>query len=303
MGRTAALALAIAIVVAIVSYALSFRRSFIRIPETAEIGPIPRSQFHLLPISLFDRTFLRDPPQRACFHFISSTLLRSEIHLQIAAAFAAMGMVVAAQAFASSFRPGVSASLSLRFPSEDLLSIPYILNFCIVVGIRLAFEIPADLRATWIFALWINQDALQSRPIARKVLLTFSVAPLIPICFVSSWILWTFSVAILHTAVFAACSVVFIELVLLRFRKIPFTCTYPPFKSYSALVFVGYLFGFVIFTAYLPELELWSLAEPWRISLFIPILAIILGSIHFYRKQMLDMDKRLIFEESSASSF
>jgi hypothetical protein len=301
MTRSALLALGISLVVAVLSYALSFRRSFIRIPETAEVGPLPRSQFHLLPVNLFDRSILRDPPQRACFHFITRTLLRSEAHLQIASAFVAMGLVVVAQSIASAVHS--NSPTTLRNPSEDLLSIPFILSFCIILGIRFAFEIPADLRANWVFAVWIDPDALQTRPIARKILLTFSLAPLVPICFVSSVIVWGFGIAFLHTAIFAACTVAFVELLLLRFRKIPFTCTYPPFQSHSALILVGYLFGFVIFTSYVPELELWSLAEPWRTSLFIPLVAAILVSVQQYRKQMLDMDKHLIFEESSASGF
>ena len=301
LTRTALFALGVSLAVAILSYALSFRRSFIRIPETAEVGPLPRSQFHLLPIDLFDRSILRDPPQRACFHFITRTLLRSEAHLQIVSAFVAMALVASAQAFASSFHPNAAAVV--RNPSEDLFSIPFIMSFCIIVGIRLTFEIPSDLRANWVFALWIDPETLQTRPIARKVLLTFSFAPLVPICFVSSWILWGFSTALLHTAIFTACTVAFVEILLLRFRKIPFTCSYPAFQSHSALIFVAYLFGFVLFTVYVPELELWSLADPWRTILFIPLVAIILLSIHFYRKQMLDMDKHLIFEEISASNF
>lgn len=212
-----------------------------------------------------------------------------------------MGLVVSAQSLASAIHSNTASML--RNPSEDLLSIPFILSFCIIIGMRFAFEIPADLRANWVFAVWIDPDALQTRPIARKILLTFSLAPLVPICFVSSVILWGFGIALLHTVIFAACTVAFVELLLLRFRKIPFTCTYPPFQSHSALILVGYLFGFVIFTSYLPELELWSLAEPWRTSLFIPLVGAILVSVQQYRKQMLDMDKHLIFEESSASGF
>jgi hypothetical protein len=301
MTHTAIFALGISLAISILSYALSFRRAFIRIPETTEVGPLPRSQFHLLPVSLFDRIFLSDPAQRACFHFIIRTLLRSEAHLQIASAFVAMGLVVSARSLAPGFHSNIATML--RNPSEDLLSIPFILSFCIIIGIRFAFEIPADLRANWVFAVWIDPDALQTRPIARKILLTFSLAPLVPICFVSSAILWGFGIALLHTVIFAACTVAFVELLLLRFRKIPFTCTYPPFQSHSALILVGYLFGFVIFTSYLPELELWSLAEPWRTSLFIPLVGAILVSVQQYRKQMLDMDKHLIFEESSASGF
>jgi hypothetical protein len=301
MTRTALFGLGISVTVALLSYALSFRRSFIRIPETAEVGPLPRSQFHLFPTGLMDRTILRDLPQRACFRFITRTLLRSEAHLQIASAFIAMGLVVGAQAIAPAFRANTAAAI--HRPSEDLLSLPYILSFCIIIGIRLAFEIPSDLRANWVFALWIDPDALQARPIARKVLLTFSLGPLVPICFASSAILWGLESAFLHTAIFAACTVAFVEILLLRFRKIPFTCSHPQFQSHSALIFVAYLFGFLIFTAYIPELELWSLAGPWRVTLFIPLIAAILLSIHQYRKQMLDMDKHLIFEEISPSGF
>ena len=301
MARTALLALGISLAVAILSYTLSFRRSFIRIPETAEVGPLPRSQFHFLPVKLFDRVFLRDPQQRACFHFITRTLLRGETHLQIVSAFAAMALVASAQSVASVFQ--IHAAVRWRTPSEDLLSIPFVLSFCIIVGIRLAFAIPSDLRANWVFALWIDPDTLQTRPIARKALLTFSLLPLIPICFAGTWILWGFGVALLHTAVFAACTVALVELLLLRFRKIPFTCSYPPFQSHAALIFVAYLFGFVLFTSYLPELELWSLADPWRAIVFIPLVAVILLSSYFYRKQMLDMDKHLIFEEIPASHF
>lgn len=301
LARTAILALGLCVAAALVSYALSFRRAFLRIPEATEVGPLPRSQFHLLPVGVFDRAILRDLPQRACFHFVTRTLLRNETHLQVAAAFFAMGLVVSAQSLASTLRG--HGAIALRSPSEELLSIPFILSFCIIVGIRMTFEIPSELRANWVFALWIDPDALQTRPIARKVLLTFSLVPLAPICLVSSWILWGLGVALMHTAILVACTFAFVEVLLLRFRKIPFTCSYPPFQSQSALIFVGYLFGFLIFTGYLPELELWSLSDAWRVILFIPILASILLSIRYYRKQMLDMDKQLIFEEGSASSF
>jgi hypothetical protein len=301
MTRTALGALGISLAVAVLSYTLSFRRSFIRIPETAEVGPLPRSQFHLLPVNFFDGIFLREPPQRACFHFTTRTLLRSEAHLQIVSAFAATALVVSAQSVASAFQN--RAAVHLRNPSEDLLSVPFILGFCVIVGMRLSFEVPSDLRANWVFALWIDPNTLQMRPVARKVLLSFALAPLAPMCLLSSWLLWGFATALLHTAILIACTIAFVESLLLRFRKIPFTCSYPHFESHSALIFLAYLFAFVLFTGYLPELELWSLADPWRAIVFIPLVAVVLLAIHFYRKQMLQMDKQLIFEEISASHF
>jgi phosphatidylglycerophosphate synthase len=109
--------------------------------------------------------------------------------------------------------------------------------------------------------------------------------------------------AALHTVIFTAATVALVELALLRFRKIPFTCAYPAFQSQTALTFVAYLFGAIFFTIYLPEIELWSLGDPWRTLVFPPIIAVALFSVHAYRKQMLDMDKQLIFEESSSSGW
>ena len=307
MAQSAWLALAGTLLVAALSYTLSFRRSFVRIPEVAAIGPVPRTQLRLLPAKFVHRVLLRDPPQRACFHFITRTVLRSEAHLQIAAAFAAMGLVLGAQALVSALQPHANTTLHglalLRKPSEDVLAIPYVLAFFVIIGMRLAFEVPSDLRANWVFAMWIDPANLRTRAVARKILLAFSLAPLLPLCLVSSWLLWGAETAVLHTVVFAACVWTLIELVLVRFRKIPFTCTYPPFQSSSALTFVAGFFGFVFFTIYLPEMELWALSDAWRTVLFVPLLGVVLIGIQQYRKQMLDMDKHLIFEETAATDF
>jgi hypothetical protein len=309
MARIAWSAMGITFLVAVASYALSFRRSFARIPETAAVSPVPRSQFRLFPRALFDRVFLRDPGECACFHFITRTLLRSESHLQIVSAFTAMGVVLSVQSVASylaavshaaaraAVLPGVTVSHPL---SDDFLGIPFLLAFCIIAGIRFAFEIPSELRANWVFALWIDRDTLQTRAVARKILLTFSLTAIVPLCLVATWILFGPGIAILHTAIFAAATVALVELALLRFRKIPFTCAYPTFQSHTAVTFVAYLFGCLFFTIYLPEIELWSLGDPWRALVFPPLIAIALFSVYAYRKQMLDMDKRLIFEQSSS---
>jgi hypothetical protein len=301
------LALGSTLLISIVCYSLSFRRSFVRIPETAAIGPVPRAQFRLFPKSFVDGVLLRDSPQRACFHFITHTLLRSEAHLQIAAAFAAMGLVLGAQSLISALEPHGHTALRglalLRSPSEDVLSIPFVLVFFVILGMRIAFEVPSDLRANWVFAMWIDPVHLKTRAVARKILLTFSLAPLTLLCLISSWLLWGAETAILHTTVFAAWAWTLIEVVLVRFRKIPFTCTYPPFQSSSALTFVAGFFGFVFFAMYLPGMELWSLGDPWRIALFAPLLGVVLIGVHQYRKQMLDMDKHLIFEETPATNF
>ena len=146
MTHAAVFAFVLAVVVAVITYALSFRRSFLRIPETADAGPLPRMRSSFSPLALFHKAFLREPSQRACYHFIVRTLLRSDAHLQIVSAFAALGLVAAAESLLS-IRTD-QFFLTRHSPSADFLSIPFILSYCLIVGIRFAFEIPADFAPT-----------------------------------------------------------------------------------------------------------------------------------------------------------
>ena len=301
LTRRAMLSLGLALLISVIAYSFSFRRSFVRIPEFADIGPLPRGRRFRLPAKLLDATILRTPVQRAGYHFVSRTLLRSDAHLQIVLAFAALGLVVAAQNVNAAFHPGIS--FAAQPPTVELLSIPFILSYCLLVGIRLAFEVPSDLSANWIFKLWIEPGGEQLRPVARKVLLTFSLGWIAPLCFLYSTLLWGWLTALLQTTILIGCSAVFVEVLLVRFRKIPFTCSYPAFQSHSTLVLVAYLMGFMVFAIYIPQVVQWSLVTRWGAAGFIPVVLLSLGGLRKFRKQMLDMDKQLVFEEDSASSF
>ncbi len=301
MTEAAALALGLAVLIAIVAYALSFRRSFLRTPETADAGPLPRMAFSLSPLAPLHKVFLRTPSGRASYDFVARTLLRSDAHLQVVLAFLAIGLVTSAQALLAVF--GQRPIAIAHTPSVDLLSVPFVLSYCLILGIRFAFEIPVDLRANWIFRFWLDPEGRQARPVARKALLTFSLSWLAPACFGVTLAYWGWTIAVLHTAILVACSALLVEVCLLTFRKIPFTCSYPAFQSHSGLILVAYLFGFFVFTSYLPEIERWTLLDPPRVALFLPLIGIGLASVYQYRKQMLDMDKHLIFEEASPSSF
>jgi hypothetical protein len=301
MGKAALSAVGIVILIAFIAYALSFRRSFLRIPEMADAGPLPRLRRSVSPLALLHKAILRNAPQRACYHFVARTLLRSDAHLQILLGFAALGLVLSAETLSSA--SNLSSLVTGPTPSAEFLSVPFILAYCVIVGIRFAFETPADLRANWIFRYWLDPGQQDARAIARRVLLLFSLPWLAPAAFLSVFFFWGWTTALLHAAILIACTILLVETVLLRFRKIPFTCSYPPFQSHSGLIFVAYLFGFLIFTDYLPQIEHWSLLDPWQAIAFVPLLACALLALRQYRKQMLDMDKHLIFEEPSPSTF
>lgn len=301
MNRAAWYSLAIAAAAALFAYALSFRRVFLRTAELTDAGPLPRVRASLLPTTVLHRYTMRASPDRACYCFVTRTLLRSDAHLQIILGFAALGLVAAVQNLTSA--PKLRTIFTGEQPSLEFVATPFFLSYCLLAGLRLAFEIPADLRSNWIFRFWLNPDGEEGRRAAKRTLLTFSLGWLAPATFISTLALWDWRSALLHTAIFAACTYALTEVLLIRFRKLPFTCSYPPFRSSSALVFVGYLFGFIVFSTYLPEFDQWSTIDPVLVLWFVPPLGAVLIGIRQYRKQMLDMDKQLIFEETPGAGF
>jgi hypothetical protein len=301
MFRAALIALVAAFGTAMLAYAASFRRSFLRIPERPDAGPLPRSRVSFSSLAHVHRMVLREPAQRACYHFVVRTLLRSESHLQILAGFAALGLVLAANTLSSA--PNLRALIASKVPSVDVLSAPFVLSFCMVAGVRFAFEIPADLRANWVFRFWLDWQSSATRATARYVLLVLSIGWLAPLTFLASLVFWGWTTATLHTLILALSTSVAAEISLLRFRKMPFTCSYPPFRSHSGLVVVVYLFAFLFFTGYLVEIERWSLLDPWRALCFVPSCVGALAGVHYYRQQMLAMDKQLMFDQVPTSAF
>lgn len=301
MTRTAAGSIAAAFLTTLLAYAVSFRRSFMRIPETPDAGPLPRARSFFSPLAPLREALLRTTSQRACYHFVARTLLRSDSHLQLVSGFLALGLVASAAVLSSA--PNLHSLVNGHTPSAEFLAVPFILSYCLIVGIRLAFEIPADLPANWVFQFWLDRERHEARPIARRVIWLFSLSWLVPACFLATLFFWGWLAALLHTAILMLSTVVFVEVLLLKFRKIPFTCPYPSFKSHSGLIGAAYLFGYVFFAYYLPQMENWSLSGPGRIIWFAPLLLMVLSGVHFYRSQMLDMDKELVFEDVSASGF
>ena len=294
--------------VAIAAYALSYRRCFMRIPESAsenlsenpDLSPETNHGYRSWLVSILDRTVLRSPFQRAGYRFVMRTLLRSERHGLVLVGFLALGVVIASQVLFVTFN---GESVDAGVPSAALLSIPFILSYCILVGLRFAFDIPADLRANWIFQLSLDKTAHECIPLVRRVMLTFVLPWILVVVLPVSAYLWGWTAALVHTTLVAIWSVLLSGILLIHFRKVPFTCTYPPFRDSAIVVLLSYVLGFFAFVVLTPRLEYWALLDPALMILFVPI---ILGAWYGQRRlqqSVVDIDRQLIFEEKQPTAF
>ena len=301
LGRLALPRFGAVIILSLCVYAAGYQRHFIRIAETTEGESSERSSKKSQFGWWFDRWVLRTPFQKGCFRFVWKTLFRSESHRLVLVGFGGVGLVLASQALLTAFENGEPAGKAMV--SADGLSIPLVLAFIIIAGLRIVFEIPVDLRSNWIFRLLLNAEKHECEPLARKVMLV-SVLPWVllislPIyAYLGGWV-----VGCSHTLVVVTWSWLQTNGVTIRFRKLPFTCSFPLFQQHSIVSLLGCLFGFFLFAVVTPQMEAWAFIEPVRMIVFVPLAAVAWYFPHYFRRNAMDIEKELTFEETPTRAF
>ena len=161
--------LAAAAVIAFCAYATGYRRHFLRIAELTE-AMSAGAPSHLSKLYRYaDNWILRTPFQRAGFRFVWKTLFRSEAHRLLLTGFAGLGIVLASQELMNAVEVTRSARQAVLSPQA--LSVPFILSFLIIIGLRAVFEIPAELPSNWIFRLMLDSEHQECESVARTVML------------------------------------------------------------------------------------------------------------------------------------
>jgi hypothetical protein len=299
LARTALPGLGTAVLLAFAAYVVGYRRHFLRIAEMTEA---PLSEHGARGSWLrrqSERWVLRTPFQKGCFHFVWKTLFRSESHRLVLSGICGLGVVLASQAVQSAVESGQPAG---SVPSADALSVPLILAFFVILGLRVVFEIPVELHSNWIFRLMLDTEKHECEPLARKVMLA-SVLPWVLLVslpvygYVAGW-----TAACLHTLLVVVWSVLLTNVTLIRFRKLPFTCSFPLFQQHSIVTLLGCVFGFFIFAVVTPQFESWALSDPVRMIGFVPLAALGWFFPHRFRKNAMDNEKEMIFDELPAST-
>lgn len=301
LARTALLGLDIALAVAVLTYAISYRRHFVRIPEMLDTGSTHIGSGFWWLGKVLDHTILRTPFQRGYARFVWKTLLRSERHGLIMAGFGGWGVVLASQALLRAREAQPIANDTVL--SADALAIPLILAFCLIVGMRLAFEIPVELRANWTFRFLLDSERHECKASARQIIFLAIVPPVILVALPAYVDLGGWTAALLHILLVLTWAAVLTEALLFRFRKVPFTCALPVFRQHAPVGVILGALAFVFFAFVTSDFEHWALARPIRMLVFLPWPAGILGLLRYFEGDVRDVDRRLVFEEAPQSVF
>ncbi len=301
MGHSALFSVLIVVIFGFSIYALSYRRHFVRIPETTDVSAVADCNSCIWFFRIADRTFLRTPFQRAAYRFAMKTLLRSEQHGLVLGAFFGLGIVLACQFLFTSLSGG-RIELSGEI-SSDLLAIPLALSYCVILGLRFAFEIPTDLRANWVFRLHIHDTTKECLALAQRVMLTFVLPWIIAVVLPVYGYLWGGRVGIVHALVVALCSLLLTQILLRDFRKIPFTCSFPQFGQSSVLLSLFYVMGFFAFVSFVSHLEHWVLQSLVGTAILIAAMATACIVVPRVGHDEEGVEDTLLFDEHASVAF
>ena len=131
-----------------------------------------------------------------------------------------------------------------------------------VVGTRVLFTLPLDLRANWVFRITPVQGgpvAVSAARISLNLLASLPVLAGSAAWFFSNWP-WRMAAA--HLVVFGLMAALLVELCLYKFRKIPFTCSWLPGKSNILFAFGGFSLLLLMLLIKGASFELYALSRP-----------------------------------------
>jgi hypothetical protein len=148
LAGTAIHALAAVLAGYLLTLCLTVRRYTRLGTEGADSAGRPASRWRDRMRNWLDRLWLTQPLERAAFHFCLASLFRNRRQKMIFTGAAAFAFALSAARIATVW----SAERS-DMTDQAVLSIPLILSFCLLVGVRYSAAVPADLPANWLFQI------------------------------------------------------------------------------------------------------------------------------------------------------
>ena len=288
--RFALIGLAVMGVVFIFSMGLSYARSMKR----TRIGYKPRlRKFRWFMAAAFNGLFLRNRIQRAVFHFYRKTFRSSVFHRMRLATFLACGLAFVPFLITMKVvRKGHLFDINLT-----MLSIPLILSFALLLGLRSAASVPVSLEANWVFRLTERPQVRHYFAGHRKAMVMTNLIPLFVLVFAVYSVLWDPPTAFNHALYGLAISILTMEMLFIRFLKIPFSCSYLPGKEKMQVFWLPYLLGFIAYLNITSRIELELLRSPSQFVPFVISVFLMVAAIRAYQVFFLYKRNRIRYEE------
>jgi hypothetical protein len=261
-------------------------------------GEMKRRKTHLKTIKKgmeagFNAVFLKNPIQRAVFYFFRNTIKKNNLHRMRLASY----IVVAVGIVLILLTAKTTALGSFDSFDKTILSIPFILSFFLVFGIRATSQIPVAIQANWIFKLAEISDKKHYVNGFKKGIIFYAVLPLFVVLYVFYTSLWGWMIALFFCLFGFAVSTLLVEIVFINQRKIPFACTYLPGKGKLHIFWIVYLGSLIAYISIMSSVAYKLLLNPTGFISFSAIFLLLFVSIRLVQNRVFLHDAEIIYEE------
>ena len=178
-----------------------------------------------------------DMPKSSIYRVLK-TLARSAKHRLYFVAYVSVALAIVLEGIVEAMIRLAHGKFWASIPhlAGGLLLIPLVVSFFALVGMRSAFELPAELPANWTFRITEEDNARQLLNGARKAMVAVAVIPVFVVSFPVYVELWGPMASLLRVLFGVLLSLILAELLMQSYAKIPFTCSRCPGKPTLSLI-------------------------------------------------------------------
>ena len=229
------------------TYLIAFRRDLARFRAPVPASSASRTLSLRLhggrPLLVFD------PLARASWDFTIATLTRSPRHRLHLLGYLGAGLALACATVAAAY--GGRPDPQMFEPTPVALAVQFNLLFFLLLGVRLVANVPADLRAAWLFRFRASEALSRHLAGSRSAIFVCGVAPLLVLLApVHAW-LWGWYPAAVHAAWGLAFAWLLWTVLFRGYDRLPFTSAAKPGGARLTNRLWLYLVGYYV-AVYLP---------------------------------------------------
>jgi hypothetical protein len=278
-------------------YVTSYRRMMRLALEGTGVSSAKRPTLQGL-VPLAARMTTLSPAARAICAFTLRTVIRSRQHRMLLAGWLGLAFAIAASGTVPMFlNDGWSA---FDQPRTGILAVPLVFTALILVGMRMVFAIPSEIRANWTLK---SRPPIPVRDALNGAAAALAAAAILPVLF--AWLsatgLWGMRIGLIHSAFCATLGLLLAQLLAIGLDKVPFTCTYVPGKARFVKLWPLYLTAFSFYTYTMAGLEAVFL-ERGGILRALAILLLLAGAATYFRARRASEVETLRFEEEPSDT-
>lgn len=196
---------------------------------------------------------LRDPRVRAVFWFAFRTLMRYPSHRLLLAIYFGLGLSWVLAGLSSMLTSG--AAMRALQPSAALCTIPADLAAMLLIGMRVLFGMPVEVKANWMARISAPESGEFAAQAARKLMVMAGILPMAaaPLPFMAA--AWGWQAAAIHLWLYLLETALLLELLMGRFHKFPFACSWLPGQANLKVKLGMYFILFAATSSFLGSLE------------------------------------------------